>query len=567
MKRFIKVVAAKVRQFERTLNDYLNKTQGSAQIPYLAYVNWGLALTDLDKALEKLETSAIMQPNSPIVQMNLGKIYLRKDMYSDALEKFKKTIRLDNFCGEAYSLTAACLVLQNDLKEAETYYKKACSISPENSEVHTNYATALARIGKKFKALETYKQALKVNKDDFFALHCSGVILSNLGRYNDALEMLKAALKVQPENPDTLLYIAICLYYTNLYDEAFENIEKSLSIRKNYHDGMMIKGVCLAKLGKEAECISCFAANEKENESNYLYYTYWGIALQTFERYAEAKEKFLQAFELNRDDEFTIFSLAENYVKEGNLTPALNLFEKLTYNNNKNAKAFERLGDVYYQKNNFKEAISAYLNTLKNSRKQYHIYYKIAKSYFYLDDLKNSELYYCKAIEYSPDLIEAYTGYANLLIQVGNMKEALRKIRAAYKKAPDSFEVLSIYSRILIKLEMYADAIDKIDKIIKIEPEYYEAVFTKAETLNSMNKPQEAIGLLQSMPQEYHDTKDFLFISMNSYKRLAELLPSHYNISKAIEYCDRLTDKYSSEYKLNDIKNKLEEILSKIEGK
>ena len=81
-----------------------------------------------------------------------------------------------------------------------------------------------------------------------------------------------------------------------------------------------------------------------------------------------------------------------------------------------------------------------------------------------------------------------------------------------------------------------------------------------------MKKPQEAIGLLQTLPNEYHDTRDFLYINTISYDNLAQLSPSQYNITKAIEYCDRLTDKYSSESKISDLRHRLEETLKSIEG-
>ena len=53
---------------------------------------------------------------------------------------------------------------------------------------------------------------------------------------------------------------------------------------------------------------------------------------------------------------------------------------------------------------------------------------------------------------------------------------------------------------------------------------------------------------------------------MISYDNLAQMSPSQYNVNKAIEYCDRLTNKYGSEYKLNDLRNRLEETLKTVEG-
>ena len=567
MKDFFKSLADKIRQFDSTLTDYSKKTEGTGQIPYLAYVNWGLNLSldeNLDEAIDKLETSAMLQPHAPIVQMNLGRVYMKKGLYPEAIARFDKVIRLEKGNSTAYSLAAACYILQDEFKEGETYYKKACKTGPYNPQVHTNYATALAQKGKRFKALEIYKAALKIQPNDFEALHYMGLILCDLGKFDEAEESFEAALKVDNKNHITYYYLAVCKFRLDKPQESLDMINKALELKPDYTDCMMIKGVALAKIGKEAECISCFSANEKGQETNSYYYTYWGISLQVFGRYAEAKEKFLQAFELNRDDEYNLFYLAENYIKEGNSTPALQLYMKIVEKNNNNAIAHEKIGDILYRKGDYRGAINSYMSGMKVSRKHTHLYNKIAKCYYYLEDFSTSESYYIKAIDYNPDLIEAYTGYTNLLILKGNTKEALRKIRTAYKKAPDAFDVIALYARVLVKSEMYYDAIEKLDKLLTIDPKYYEAAFTKAEVLNSLKKPQEAIGVLQALPQELHDTRDFLYISTISYDNIAQQAPTQYNINKAIECCNRLTDKYSTEYKMDDLLHRLTESLKTI---
>ena len=93
MKKFLNTIIAKIRRFDKHLREYTNSADGSAQIPYLAYVNWGINLSldsDIDNAIEKLETSALMQPNSPIVQFNLGQVYMKKGRLEDAIAKLVK---------------------------------------------------------------------------------------------------------------------------------------------------------------------------------------------------------------------------------------------------------------------------------------------------------------------------------------------------------------------------------------------------------------------------------------------------------------------------------------------
>ncbi|MDO5304461.1 MAG: hypothetical protein Q4E87_02670, partial [bacterium] len=62
MKDFLKSLKEKIKLFDSTLTDYSKKTEGTGQIPYLAYVNWGVNLSldeNLDEAIDKLETSAM----------------------------------------------------------------------------------------------------------------------------------------------------------------------------------------------------------------------------------------------------------------------------------------------------------------------------------------------------------------------------------------------------------------------------------------------------------------------------------------------------------------------------
>jgi len=358
----------------------------------------------------------------------------------------------------------------------------------------------------------------------------------------------------------------MCLQKLGRIQEAYDTICQCLKIRSNFPDAQICKGICLSELGKEAECIACFNDGLNKGFASSNYYTNWGIALQNFGRYAEAKEKFLMAFEKDRENPLILFHLGINYLKEGNSTPALQLFEKITNIDSKNAAAWEKMGEIKYSRANYKECIDDFQRAMKSSRKYTHLYYRIAKAYYNLDDLKNSEAYYIKAIDYDGDNLAAYVDYAELELQLGKDQEALRKIRAAYKKNPDSFDVINMYSRVLVKMNMLHDALEKLDKLIEIDGEYFDAVFTKAEVLNSLKKPQEAIGLLQTLPSEIQDTKDFLYISMISYDNLAQVTPSHYNISKAIDFCNRLTDKYGNEEKIENLRHKLEQILETVEG-
>ena len=72
---------------------------------------------------------------------------------------------------------------------------------------------------------------------------------------------------------------------------------------------------------------------------------------------------------------------------------------------------------------------------------------------------------------------------------------------------------------------------------------------------------------MQNLPPEIQDTKDYLYLCTILYENLAQQTPSQYNIERATEYCDRLTDKYGNEEKTEDLRTRLERIRQRAEGK
>ena len=104
-----------------------------------------------------------------------------------------------------------------------------------------------------------------------------------------------------------------------------------------------------------------------------------------------------------------------------------------------------------------------------------------------------------------------------------------------------------MYAVVLVKQKMYKDAIEKLDNAIQIDENFYGAKFVKAEALLGLNKPQEAIGVLTSLPDWLYDSKDFLNLCSISYTNLAQLSPSNYNIETAKYYCNKLKELYPGE--------------------
>ena len=92
------------------LNTFVNRYKSAAKevyLPSLAYINWGIKLLDeghSKEALKKFEISKDMAYQNPESYLNIGMIKAKNEEFEEAIEYFRKAIRIDNNCAKAYAM-------------------------------------------------------------------------------------------------------------------------------------------------------------------------------------------------------------------------------------------------------------------------------------------------------------------------------------------------------------------------------------------------------------------------------------------------------------------------------
>ena len=113
------------------LNTFVNRYKSAAKevyLPSLAYINWGIKLLDeghSKEALKKFEISKDMAYQNPESYLNIGMIKAKNEEFEEAIEYFRKAIRIDNNCAKAYAMLGSAYSEISDFKRA----KKAFDIS------------------------------------------------------------------------------------------------------------------------------------------------------------------------------------------------------------------------------------------------------------------------------------------------------------------------------------------------------------------------------------------------------------------------------------------------------
>jgi Tfp pilus assembly protein PilF len=89
---------------------------------------------------------------------------------------------------------------QAKFAEAAQKFEQAVATSPEQEDLHYNYAIALARLGKTNEAKKEYEEALRIFPDYAEALNNLGNMLMAEGKLDEATARLREAVKNAPDN-------------------------------------------------------------------------------------------------------------------------------------------------------------------------------------------------------------------------------------------------------------------------------------------------------------------------------------------------------------------------------
>jgi len=116
-------------------------------------------------ALIKYLLASTLNPNSPMIFSKLGIAYSRLRFYPDAIEAFNRSIALDSKYSYAYNNLGAVFFADGDKKKAESLFRKAISIKPEEASFHVNLGTLLIEKKKYDKGLQELRKGLALDPD------------------------------------------------------------------------------------------------------------------------------------------------------------------------------------------------------------------------------------------------------------------------------------------------------------------------------------------------------------------------------------------------------------------
>jgi len=160
-------------------------------------------------AIEHLQTAVELDSNFVLAHASLAEAYIlwltfagdmpREERIARAREHATRTLALDPESSEAYS-TLGNLESRINPVAAESAYRKAIALNPNNYYAHYNYCWLLhLELGRNNEALERCKKALELDPFSPIVVTTTGTVLWALGRPEEARVNYEEAVEIDPD--------------------------------------------------------------------------------------------------------------------------------------------------------------------------------------------------------------------------------------------------------------------------------------------------------------------------------------------------------------------------------
>lgn len=185
-----------------------------------------------------------------------------QEAYPQAKEAALKALAIDPTLGTVYlPLASIKFAYDWDFAGAESEYRQAIELAPNNPEIHSSYATFLTAMGRHDEALNESKIARRLDSESSNSAAVIGWTLYVAGRFDEAEAHLSEIIKLNPSYARAYINLGEIYLETGRFDQALEALQKAGQLSPDAQTETIAASVYAAS-GRTAEASELAASLE-----------------------------------------------------------------------------------------------------------------------------------------------------------------------------------------------------------------------------------------------------------------------------------------------------------------
>lgn len=259
------------------------------------------------------------------------------------------------------------------------------------------------------------------------------------------------------------------------------------------------------------------------------------------------------------------FKIANQLKKEGRLSEAVAIYDRLIEMNPNFSWYHHQLGEALLAIKDKKRAAKAFNRAIEINANYAHSYYCLGQIFFDLGNIEGAETYYKKAIEIDPDFYNFYNSLGKVSVKLGKPDMAMIMYQKAIEINPQSARAYSSLGELLKQQARWDEAAANYQKALELKnnfQDYHDLgfIFLRQRKLdeavaafgNSINLNPNFFWSHHHLGNALRDQRK-LDLAVMAYRRAIALNPnfftSHRNMADVLEKQARL-DEAVAEYQI-----------------
>ena len=484
------------------------------------YIELGAVYVDQDKYDEAISTLKPYSDNVDAIVL-LGKAYLGKKQYNDAISYYRKAIKLKPQDIYRYIDLAQIYSEMGNYSEAINTLKKASEIAPINPDVKFNLADTYLCIGQFEEALSILDQGIKI--ESFKGTGLENAIFQEGGYPVVRKVSEEAKAEVFENGPAKRVGIQFGDKIIKINDESTKNQDLGKIIQKLFSPSIGTKvKLTIERKGIDKPLEITIAREEFHLKGAAKFLAMRSLINAIKGNFDEARKDAEKAYALNPDDAWAKGAISFVYIidtppftKEGKITEAIKILSgtKNSFDRLLEALAYSKMGDLKKSLDTYTSIPEDYLQT-KNVFHQQFRNAVLESLKPYVDNKKAA----AKSLEAKGQYRGALKEYEELL-KIADEKEAreirshvatLIKARPDIAQLPEDARKYAMRAEASTKEGKFEDAVKEYKEAIKIAPffsQLYKAIALNYEALKDYRQAIKNMNIYLDLYPDAPDTR------------------------------------------------------------
>lgn len=355
----------------------------------------------------------------------------------------QKALRVIKFASGQYPDSTYFLLRKSQLLSADGKYDDALDLlneveifEPGNPEVFITRGGIYAMLGRSSDAIESYKAALRIDRNFDEIYLFIAFEFQNQGKYGKAARYLRRCLTMNPENESAIYEMSFCFDVTNKLDAGIVFFNAFI----NKYPYSKVAWYALGHLySKKQDYINGIKAFDYATVIDDGFASAWfnkANCLAASEKYEDAIEAYKEIFRLEEPDAATFLYIGECYENIDQYPEALKYYQRSASLDEMLADAWVGIGVVLDFMDRSNEALVHIKKGINIEPNRGTFWFILGDIQLKMGFVQEAEEAYLKVIEFEPDNEDIWFFMSNLMLQLNRKDDAYNFIQESFKYHP-----------------------------------------------------------------------------------------------------------------------------------